>query len=576
MSRHAPTLRLLFLSAILTAGSIVQADQYDAPASYYANATATDGLTLKSQLFTILTTGDDTVSYDGARKALQVIDQDPTDPNYMILFYDNTRLNVGAINSDGTNSGSDIKGWDLGVSWQREHTWPQSRQVLSSGATTSSGADYSDLHMLRPAGASNQARNNLNYGGTGTTAGTVTVSGSTYYYPGNAHKGEAARGAFYAAVRYNGSDANTVNLELVNGNPAPYTGQMGDLASLLRWHYEDVPDQLERRRNDLIHRATNWFEPNSRASTVGITTSNVETFVQGNRNPFIDHPEWVWAIFGGGNNNSKLSVATPAADGSSTKTIDFGKAIVGTTLSSSALTSTVTLSKTGDNPTYYSATPSGLATSDVTGNLNAFTYGTGSKVLNVGLNTSTSTVGLKTGQIVVNNLDITSGGTGMGSADGNDTINLSLTVVSHSNASFSGSADQDEVFISLGDINVGQSASTSLSIFNLGSGFVADLDLDSITASGDTDGFNTTLAALSGLDVGTSAAFDVTFTPTHAGPFTATYTIAVSDENIPGATAGSSLTLTVFGFGVLIVPEPTSGALVLIFATTLCHRRPRR
>ena len=50
---------------------------------------------------------------------------------------------------------------------------------------------------------------------------------------------------------------------------------MGLLAVLLQWHVEDPVDAFEQTRNDVI-------------------------FIdQGNRNPFIDHPEWVECLFGG-------------------------------------------------------------------------------------------------------------------------------------------------------------------------------------------------------------------------------------------------------------------------------------
>ena len=48
---------------------------------------------------------------------------------------------------------------------------------------------------------------------------------------------------------------------------------MGMLSTLLDWHLADPPDDFERRRNDLI------------------------ADLQGNRNPFVDHPDWVQDIF---------------------------------------------------------------------------------------------------------------------------------------------------------------------------------------------------------------------------------------------------------------------------------------
>lgn len=48
---------------------------------------------------------------------------------------------------------------------------------------------------------------------------------------------------------------------------------MGHLSVLLAWHEEDPVDERERRRNDEVLRH------------------------QGNRNPFIDHPEWARCVF---------------------------------------------------------------------------------------------------------------------------------------------------------------------------------------------------------------------------------------------------------------------------------------
>jgi len=55
---------------------------------------------------------------------------------------------------------------------------------------------------------------------------------------------------------------------------APTTGAFyGKLSTLLQWHYDDPPDSWERRRNDRIQER------------------------QGNRNPFIDHPEYVTKLW---------------------------------------------------------------------------------------------------------------------------------------------------------------------------------------------------------------------------------------------------------------------------------------
>ncbi len=78
---------------------------------------------------------------------------------------------------------------------------------------------------------------------------------------------------FYMAVRYEGGDG-FADLELndtAGNGSVPYLGR---LSVLKEWHEQDPPDAAEKRRNDVI------FED-----------------YQNNRNPFIDHPEWVEAIW---------------------------------------------------------------------------------------------------------------------------------------------------------------------------------------------------------------------------------------------------------------------------------------
>ena len=78
-------------------------------------------------------------------------------------------------------------------------------------------------------------------------------------------------------IRYDGKSPNTngVNLTLVNGSTAgTKEGKFGDLKTLLEWHIADPVDDYERRRNDRVYE------------------------VQGNRNPFIDHPEYANLIYG--------------------------------------------------------------------------------------------------------------------------------------------------------------------------------------------------------------------------------------------------------------------------------------
>ena len=88
------------------------------------------------------------------------------------------------------------------------------------------------------------------------------------------------------AVRYDGTETNTTDLELVS---TPPTGPlMAKLSTLLAWHAADPPDAAERARNDAIY-----------------------TTYQHNRNPFIDHPEWVEAIWGGERRHARGASRSP-------------------------------------------------------------------------------------------------------------------------------------------------------------------------------------------------------------------------------------------------------------------------
>ena len=165
----------IFVAAIVCLSSLASADAYDPPANYYNAATGT-GATLKSQLHTIVKTGHVALSYDSARTNLQITDADPNNPGHMLSVYDRISINVAAINPGGS-----IPGWDAGATWNREHTWPQSR-----GITSTSPPDGTDLFELRPSSSSNNSsRGNKNYGGAfGHAYGAVTDGGQSYYYPG--------------------------------------------------------------------------------------------------------------------------------------------------------------------------------------------------------------------------------------------------------------------------------------------------------------------------------------------------------------------------------------------------------
>jgi endonuclease I len=506
------------------------ADAFDPPAGYYSSATGS-GATLKSQLNSIIKTGHTSVSYDALRSALQVTDADPNNAGRMLLVYDRASLNVAAINPGGL-----IPGWDEGVSWNREHTWPVSR-----GLGSDSSPDGSDLHHLRPSTPGiNTDRGNQNFGGAfGQAFGEVEDGGSQYWYPGNADAGMIARSQFYMAVRYDGADAGTTDLELAAGNVPDMPGttdpppQFGNLSRMLEWHFAAPPDSFERRRHQIVY----------------------DTY-QHNRNPFIDRPELAWSVFVDEANDSQITIdgGAPTADGGSLRHVDLGRVYVGGVLPEPELYS---LDKTGMDGSYFEVTTAGAATSSIGGRFNAFRMGGPfSKNISVGLDTSTATTGLKTGTVTVDNLDITTGGgLGHGANDANDVFDVSLAVLDHPLASFSLNLEQRERVIDFGIVPVVSAPKSMASgLTNLaaagGPDFAANLDLDSIVGVGNTDVFEVDLAPFSGLQQGDAVAFDSIFIPDVVGQFAATYTLMLSDEDLPGEQT-QTLTLSLMAEAIL-------------------------
>ena len=226
--------------------------------TYYASAIGKTGSSLCTALHNIIKV-QTKITYDQVWEALKVTDQDPNNAGNVILIYS------GRSQSKSTNGG--------GVNdWNREHVWPQSHG--SFGTATGPGTD---LHHLRPEDVTvNSTRGNKDFdlGGSTVSEAPGNYTDADSWEPRNAVKGDVARMIMYMAIRYEGEDG-WPNLEMnnsVNGS-VPYLGR---LSVLLQWNLQDPPDTFEKRRNQVIY--DSW---------------------QGNRNPFIDHPEWATAIWGG-------------------------------------------------------------------------------------------------------------------------------------------------------------------------------------------------------------------------------------------------------------------------------------
>ncbi|MGI5505850.1 endonuclease [Lentzea sp. CA-135723] len=225
--------------------------------TYYASACNRTGAALKSALNSIIR-NQTKLSYDAVWEALKVTDQDPGNSANVIGLYS------GRSMPKSDNGGGPDQ-------WNREHVWAKSHGDF--GTATGPGTD---VHHLRAEDVSvNSARGNLDFdlGGSAVPQAPDSRYDGDSFEPRDAVKGDVARMIFYMAVRYEGNDGY-VNLEVnnsVSNGSAPYIGR---LSVLKQWNLEDPPDAAEKRRNDVIYQQ-----------------------FQKNRNPFIDHPDWVGLIW---------------------------------------------------------------------------------------------------------------------------------------------------------------------------------------------------------------------------------------------------------------------------------------
>jgi len=471
---------------------------------YYSSADGF-GANLQAQLLGII--DNHTVfSYGDARTILQDTDVDPNDSDSIILVYDRVSLDL-------SNIGGSISGWDSGNSWNREHTWPRSRGVGSGGA------DNSDLHQLRPSTPSvNTARGSLNFGGAFGQRFGVVEDGGEKFYPGDADAGMIARQMFYMATRYD-------YLDLTDGNPG--AASLGDLDRLIEWHYAVAPDSFERRRNHVIY-----------------------DDYQGNRNPYVDHPEYVWSVFVDQENDSQISIAGAAveADGSSAATLNLGRGYVGSPLPAAQ---TFEIQKSGNAGTYFRVSDLAGVTSTFTEGVHPFGMGSTDFIeIDVTLTGDTAIAGVKGGTLVIDNLDITTGaGSGFGEGDVNDSLSVEFDVLNHPVASFSDVFDIATLTIDFGEVSQSDGlTSLPAMISNYdgdGSPFHAsNLDLDSIVGGGDTDVLSIDLDLFAGLEQGGFASFEAIVDTTNAGNYSATFDLLLSGEDLPGEQT-QTLSLTV-------------------------------
>jgi len=251
------------------------------PVSYYTTATGF-GQLLKTQLHNIIN-NHTILAYSSLWGHFQKTDATFSD-NVWDMYSDIPcqappyLFNFGSPHQD-TGSGGTIEGQHF----NREHSFPR-----SWFGSSDSHPMHSDLFHIWPVDKFvNSQRANWPYGRVsnpnwssqngGKRGPNVLVGYSgTSFEPINAYKGDIARGYLYVVTRYQNEIANWTFDE--NGTAMldnqTFPGFEPWAMNMLRqWHQQDPVSQKEILRNHEIF------------------------LVQGNRNPFIDHPEFVEMIW---------------------------------------------------------------------------------------------------------------------------------------------------------------------------------------------------------------------------------------------------------------------------------------
>lgn len=250
------------------------------PAGYYNNAIGT-GAALKTQLKTIITTGHATnISYDDLWGAYATTDRDQyyeNDGSILDIYSENPTTTDPYNFIYNTNRCSGTNGPE-GYCYNREHIVPQS--LFSEQFPMKS-----DAHFIRATDQKvNGERGNLPFGIVGSSnyqslngskRGTSASPGfsGTVFEPINEFKGDVARMIFYFVTRYEAQLSGFSTGNMLGDSAYPGL-QQWELDQLILWHIQDPVSATEISRN------------------------NATYIFQGNRNPYIDNPSYVTAVWG--------------------------------------------------------------------------------------------------------------------------------------------------------------------------------------------------------------------------------------------------------------------------------------
>jgi endonuclease I len=240
------------------------------PAGYYDSASGLTGEELQWALHNIID-GHQVISYDYIWTAFYTTD-DRYGDEVWDMYSDIPGGTPPYTYTLGDDQGGDAT--EEGDGYNREHSWPKSWFGDSPPMNT-------DLFHIIPTDIYvNNRRGNSPYGEVNSPVWT-SLNGSrlgpsvtpgysgTAFEPRDDFKGDIARNFFYMATRYKGEDGGWPGSEMADG------ADLEDWAidMLMEWHLNDPVSTKELDRNEAVYD------------------------IQNNRNPFIDHPEFVQMIY---------------------------------------------------------------------------------------------------------------------------------------------------------------------------------------------------------------------------------------------------------------------------------------
>ena len=278
----------LGIGSALTAFSIASVCSIADTETYYSTVDSSSGTALASSLHTLSQSKHTrTLSYNDLWSVYYTSDVMPGTP----IIWDIYSECIYTVGDDQDRGDHKVEG----DRYNREHTTPQSW----FNKETPMVADAH--HIFATDAAVNGTRSNFPYGEVsnptytshmGGKLGSNTFSGynGTVFEPIDEYKGDVARAFMYMAIRYSnvcGSWAS--GADVVYQSSYPYlTSYAQNLFT--KWAHEDPVSDKERLRNDAIEEE------------------------QGNRNPFVDHPEYVDKIWTNSYTDSPTNTMYQASD----------------------------------------------------------------------------------------------------------------------------------------------------------------------------------------------------------------------------------------------------------------------